>query len=51
MQLVAGVLTVVKITVGRQLKSTDGRELPIKKVTENPTLTDRFIIFYPSCKY
>ena len=36
--------------VGHYLKPTNGRELPTKKVTENPKLTDHFIIFYHSDK-
>ena len=33
--------------VGRRLTPTESRELPI---TENPILTDRFIVFYRSDK-
>lgn len=42
-------IAVVKITVDRRLKPIKSRELLIKKVIENPILTDRFIIFY--CLY
>ena len=42
-------MTVIEITVDRQLKPIRSRELLIKKVIENPILTDRFIIFY--CSY
>ena len=41
--------SVVEITVGHQLKLNESQELPTKKVTENPILTNRFIIFY--CSY
>ena len=40
--------TVVEITVGHWLKPTKSWDLPNKKVTENPILTNYFIIFYPS---
>ena len=40
----------VEITVGRQLKPTKSQELLTKEVTENPILTDHFIIFYRSYK-
>ena len=36
--------------IGRRLKPTESRELKTKKVTRNPTLTDRFIVFYCSYK-
>ena len=39
----------VEITVGHWLKPTKSWELP-NKVTENPTLNNYFIIFYPSYK-
>ena len=32
--------------VGRRLKPTESQELPTKKATKNPILSDRFIIFY-----
>ena len=38
----------VEIKGGRRLKRTKSQELPTKKVAENPTLTDHFIIFYRS---
>ena len=40
--------SVVEIMFVRRLKPTESRELPTKKVTENPILTDHFIIFYRS---
>ena len=40
---------VVKIMVGRRLKLTESQEFPVKKVTENPILTNHFVIFY--CLY
>ena len=40
--------SVVEITVGHQLKLNKSQELPIKKVTENPILTNRFIFY---CSY
>ena len=42
-------MAVIEITVDCQLKPIKSRELLIKKVTENPILTNRFIIFY--CSY
>ena len=36
-------------TVGPRLIPVESWELPTKNVTENPILTDRFIIFY--CSY
>ena len=35
--------------VGRRLKLTESQEFPVKKVTENPILTNYFVIFY--CLY
>ena len=32
--------------VGCRLKPTESQELPTKKATKNPILSDRFIIFY-----
>ena len=40
---------VVELTIGCWLKPTESQELLTKKVTENPILTDRFIIFYGAC--
>ena len=42
-------VAVIEITVDHRLKPIKSRELLIKKVIENPILTDRFIIFY--CSY
>ena len=43
--------TVVEIMVSHQLKLIEiWQLLPIKKVTENHSLTDRFVIFYHSNK-
>ena len=39
---------VVEITVGPRLIPIESWELPTKNVTENPILTDSFIIFYRS---
>ena len=35
---------VVEITVGHQLKPSDGQELPTKKVTENLILTNFYFL-------
>ena len=40
--------TVIKLTVGHRLKPTKSRELPTKKVYENPLSARHFIIFYHS---
>ena len=39
---------VVEITVSRRLKPTESRRLLNKEVTENPVLTDCFIVFHRS---
>ena len=39
---------VVEITVRRRLKPTESRKLLNEEVTENPVLTDCFIVFYRS---
>ena len=41
-------ITVVEITVGCRLP-TESRDLPTNKISENPIITDRFIVFY--CLY
>ena len=38
----------VETTVSHWLKPTESRKLPTKKVTENPILINRFVIFYRS---